>query len=120
MAKKSSSGGDGKSVNKSAAIREYLAGNKDAMPKEIVAALLEKGITVSPQMVSVIKAKSKVKSARTKAKASARANTASASSEMRQSHGLDAALLLYKAALGTPTPTQHVREAFLSIVEVLG
>lgn len=55
--------GDAK-VNKSAAIRDYLKANKKAMPKQIVAALKEKGIDVSPNMVSIIKAKSKVKRAR--------------------------------------------------------
>jgi hypothetical protein len=120
MAKKSSTDSNGQPVNKSAAIRDYLAKSKDAMPKEIVAALAGQGITVSPQMVSVIKAKTKVKSARTRSKASLKAKTASASSDLQQSKGLDAALLLYKAALGTETPAHKIREAFLSLVEILG
>lgn len=55
-------------VNKSAAIREYLSAHADARPKDIVAALAEKGITVSPNMVSIVKAKTKVKSARRQAR----------------------------------------------------
>lgn len=119
MAKKAN-GAEGGRINKSAAIREYLAKNADAMPKEIVAALSEQGITVSPQMVSVIKAKSKVKSARTRARASVSSKSDFAASELKTSHGLDAALLLYKAALGTETSQQRIREAFLALVEVLG
>jgi len=48
-----------KGPNKSAAIREYLDQNKRAKPKEIVAAMKEKGLDVSPQMVSTIKTKYK-------------------------------------------------------------
>lgn len=44
---------------KSAAIREHFAENPGAMPREVVAALKEKGIRVSPQMVSVLKGKMK-------------------------------------------------------------
>jgi hypothetical protein len=115
MAKKASSRSEG-GVNKSAAIREYLAGNANAMPKEIVAALAEKGITVSPQMVSVIKAKSKVKSARKTAKA----KSGSSAAETKQSQGLDAALLLYKAATGSEVTPQKIRASFLTLVEILG
>jgi hypothetical protein len=46
-----------KGPNKSAAIREYLDVHKRAKPKEIVAAMKEKGLDVSPQMVSTIKTK---------------------------------------------------------------
>lgn len=119
MTKKAAAGQDGP-VNKSAAIRDYLAKNANAMPKEIVAALAGNGITVSPQMVSVIKAKSKVKSARSRAKASVSSRSAFAASELQTSHGLDAALLLYKAALGTETSQQRIRQAFLALVEILG
>jgi hypothetical protein len=119
MAKKATTS-EGSPVNKSAAIRDYLGKNPEAKPKEIVAALLEQGITVSAQMVSVIKAKSKVKSARTRARASAKSKSASASSDLQSSHGLDAALLLYKAAQGTDVPPQRIREAFLTLVEILG
>lgn len=103
-------------INKSAAIREQLAGNADAKPKEIVAALAEKGITVSPNMVSIIKAKTKVKSARRQA---ARAADNGASTASR-SGGLDASLLLYQAAQGRVIPPARVRQAFLTLVELLG
>jgi hypothetical protein len=119
MAKKANTDDAGGSVNKSAAIREYLATNPGAMPKVIVAALAEKGITVSPQMASLIKAKSKVKSARKQARAS-RQSGAAPSPAGQQSKSLDAALLLYKAAVGTQVPPQKIREAFLSLVETLG
>jgi hypothetical protein len=119
MAKKAAAGGEAP-VNKSAAIRDYLTKSANAMPKEVVAALAANGITVSPQMVSVIKAKSKVKSARTRAKASASSKSAFAASELQTSHGLDAALLLYKAALGAETSQQRIRAAFLGLVEILG
>lgn len=46
---------DGMKINKSAAVREYLKGNKQAKPKEIVAALKERGVDVSPNMVSMIR-----------------------------------------------------------------
>jgi hypothetical protein len=51
MAKKSSG------PNKSAAIRDYLGANKNAKPREIVTAMKEQGIDVTPQFVSTIKTK---------------------------------------------------------------
>ena len=83
--------GDAK-VNKSAAIRDYLKANKKAMPKQIVAALKEKGIDVSPNMVSIIKAKSKVKRARRQATAATAAHESGARSKSSKADGLDAAL----------------------------
>lgn len=103
-------------VNKSAAIREYLSVHADARPKDIVAALAEKGITVSPNMVSIVKAKTKIKSARRQAAKSADNGAKNAS----QAGGLDAALVLYQAAQGRITPPARVRQAFLTLVEVLG
>ena len=44
-------------ANKSAAIRDYLSGNAAAKPKEIVAHLKSKGLTVTPAFVSTIKSK---------------------------------------------------------------
>ena len=44
---------------KSAAIREYLEANPYAKPKEVVGALKEKRLTVSAQMVSVLRGKQK-------------------------------------------------------------
>lgn len=121
MAKKSQSkAADGQSkVNKSAAIRDYLSAHKGAMPKETSAALKAKGIDVSPQMVSLIKAKWKVKKAQQRAKA-ATADDAHAGAKTNRAAGLDAALTLYKAAQGIDTSTNKIREAFLLLVEMLG
>src|SRR3712207_5965797 len=58
--------GNGGAPNKSAAIRAYLATNRKAKPKDVVAALAEQGITVSPQMVSTIKSKTKGRRGRPK------------------------------------------------------
>ena len=44
-----------KSVNKSAAIRAYLAKSKNARPKQVKAALAKKGIQVSEALVSNVK-----------------------------------------------------------------
>ncbi len=111
--------GDAK-VNKSAAIRDYLKANKKAMPKQIVAALKEKGIDVSPNMVSIIKAKSKVKRARRQATAATAAHESGARSKSSKADGLDAALILYKAAQGQEAPATKIRAAFLRLVELLG
>lgn len=43
--------------NKSAAIRDYLTANKNAKPRDIVKAMAEQGIEVTPQFVSTIKTK---------------------------------------------------------------
>lgn len=106
-------------VNKSAAIREYLTAHKGAMPKETSAALQAKGIDVSPQMVSLVKAKWKVKHAQRRAKA-ATADDAHAGAKTNRAAGLDAALTLYKAAQGIDTSKNKIREAFLLLVEMLG
>ncbi len=106
-------------VNKSAAVREYLMANKGAMPKETSAAMKAKGIDVSPQMVSMIKAKQKIKKAQRRAKA-ATADDATAGAKTNRAAGLDAALTLYKAAQGMETPRNKIREAFLLLVEMLG
>ena len=47
--------------NKSQEIRDYLAANPAAKPKEIVAAMKSKGIKVSAQFVSSVKSSSKTK-----------------------------------------------------------
>lgn len=122
MAKKSQSkaSDSGKpKVNKSAAVREYLMANKGAMPKEIVPALKAKGIDITPQMVSLVKAKWKVKHAQRRAKA-ATADDAHAGAKTSRAAGLDAALTLYKAAQGLESSRNKVREAFLLLVEMLG
>jgi hypothetical protein len=48
-------------VNKSLEIREYLAANPKAKPKEVVDAMSQKGIDVSAQFVSTVKSTSKKK-----------------------------------------------------------
>ena len=106
-------------VNKSAAVREYLMAHKGAMPKEIVPALKAKGIDITPQMVSLIKAKWKVKHAQRRAKA-APADDATAGAKTNRAAGLDAALTLYKASQGIETSKNKIREAFLLLVEMLG
>ena len=107
-------------VNKSAAIRDYLKAHKGAMPKETSAALKAKGIDVSPQMVSMIKAKSKIKKAQRRADRAVASKDSTAGVQTNRVAGLDAALLLYKAAQGVETPVTKVREAFLLLVETLG
>ncbi|GDY06658.1 hypothetical protein LBMAG52_01440 [Planctomycetia bacterium] len=121
MAKKSATNKatDKPKVNKSAAVREYLKAHKGAMPKEIVPALKAKGIDISPQMVSMIKAKQKIKQAQRRAK-EAPADDATAGAKTNRAAGLDAALTLYKASQGIETPKNKIREAFLLLVEMLG
>lgn len=50
-------------VNKSQAIRDYLATNADAMPNDVIAALKEKGIKVSRGLVGLVKYKNSAKKA---------------------------------------------------------
>lgn len=111
-------GGEPK-VNKSAAVREYLKGQKQAKPKEVVAALKEKGIDVSPTMVSMIRAQSKVKRAVRHAAEAKAAHSSNAGAKITQADGLDAALTLYKAAQGQATPTAKLKAAFLRLVDVM-
>ena len=107
-------------VNKSAAIRDYLKAHKGAMPKETAAALQAKGIDVSPQMVSLIKAKTKIKTAQRRADRAVASQDSTAGAQTSRVAGLDAALILYKAAQGQDIPVTKVREAFLLLVETLG
>src|SRR6476646_1652913 len=65
MAKKTPSEG-GTPVNKSQAVRDFLAGNPGAGTKDIVAGLAEKGVKVAPTLVYFIK--SKQRQARRRAK----------------------------------------------------
>jgi hypothetical protein len=104
---------------KSAAVREYLQANKDAKPKEIMEAMLAQGITVSPNMVSVIKAKAGIKKAKRSAQAAVASNDKTAGAQTSKSNGLEAALLLYKAARGQEVQQKQVTTAFLSLVEML-
>ncbi len=107
-------------VNKSAAIRDYLKAHKGAMPKETAAALQANGIDVSPQVVSMVKAKMKIKKAQRRATQAVASQDSTAGAQTCRVAGLDAALLLYKAAQGVETPVTKVREAFLLLVETLG
>ncbi len=100
---------------KSAAVRDYLTAHKNAMPKEVVAALKEQNIIVSPNMVSILKAKMKVRGA----KRQARSEAASGGGSTGNAAGLDAALTLYKAAAANGK-SGKVRQAFLTLVELLG
>lgn len=108
---------------KTKAVKDYFATHKKAGPKEVVAALKEQGIDVSPNMVSIIKAKSKVRKAKRQAKEAAADHTSSAVAKGAKAAGLDAALTLYKAAAsssnGGPS-TGKIRQAFLNLVELLG
>lgn len=116
---KGAAGGDaGARGSKTAAIKDYMAAHKGAMPKEIVAALKEKGIEVSPNLVSIIRAKMKVKGAKKKSSAGAAdMNGASAGNAA----ALEAALTLYKAArTSADGASSKVRQAFLLLVETFG
>jgi len=57
MARKSKSG-----VNKSQAIRDYIAANPKSKPKEIVEALKGQGVEVTPAFVSTLRSNDKRKS----------------------------------------------------------
>jgi hypothetical protein len=121
MAKKmKAADGATEKVNKSAMVRDYLKTHKGAKPKEIVAALKEKGVDISPNMVSIVKAKAKVKRAKRQANEAEASQHSSAGAKAVGAAGLDAALTLYKAAQGHETPSTKVRAAFLTLVEQLG
>ena len=63
MAKKKSS------INKSQAIRDYVAANPSAKPKEVAAALTEQhGVSFTPQAVSMTKSNAKKKAGKKPAK----------------------------------------------------
>ncbi len=104
---------------KSAAIREYFKAHKKAKPKEVIEALKANGIEVSPNMVSVIKAKAGIKKAKRTAAAAVASHDQTATAQTNKSNGLEAALLLYKAARGQSVPQKQVTSAFLSLVEML-
>ena len=120
MAKKSGNSGPERGT-KTAAIKGYLSTHKKAMPKEVVAALKEQGVEVSPNMVSIVRAKSKIKKAKRRAKQATAAHAATAGAQSDNAAGLDSVLTLYKAARGQGNvPAVKVRQAFLSLVELLG
>jgi arginine repressor len=124
MAKKSgkSKSGNGAAPErgqKSAAIRAYLQANRNAKPKEIMEALKAQGIEVSPNMVSIVKAKAGIKKAKRNAQAATASKDSTAAAQTTRSNGLEAALLLYKAAKGQEVQPKQVTAAFLSLVELL-
>ncbi|MCE9608202.1 MAG: hypothetical protein K8U03_25230 [Planctomycetia bacterium] len=108
--------------SKTAAIKSYMAAHKGAMPKEIVAALKEQGVEVSPNLVSIIRAKLKVKGFRKNKKSSGGADTGGATtSSAGNASALEAALTLYKAARLSPDGNStKTRQAFLLLVETFG
>lgn len=65
-------------VNKSQAVRDYLASHPDAGPTEVCKALADKGIKVSPQQVSTIKSSSKKKAGKKAGKKPGRRKQAAA------------------------------------------
>lgn len=114
-------GASGKRGEKTAAITEYLQGNRRAMPKEVVGALKEKGIEVSSNMVSMVKARLGIRRARRRARHSAATNHPAAAAHASNAHGLEAALTLYKAAReSSEVPATKIRQSFLALVEILG
>ena len=56
MAKKARSE-NGTPINKSQAIRDYMAGNPTSGTKDVVAGLAEKGVKVTPALVYLIRSK---------------------------------------------------------------
>ena len=48
-------------VNKSQAIRDYITANPKAKPKDVVTALSEQGVTVTPAFVSTLRSNDKRK-----------------------------------------------------------
>jgi hypothetical protein len=117
-AKSASEGSSGEPERgaKTRAIRDYLAANKNAKPKEVVAALKGQGLEVSPNLVSIQRAKMKVRKAKRNVAA---ASSTSSSGSIDKPRGLEAALTLYKAAKGQDVPGKQVSSAFLSLVEML-
>lgn len=63
---RSKSGGDGRGVNKSAAIREVIAQHPEARSQEVVSMLGQKGIKVRPTLVYYIKSKERQQQRRQK------------------------------------------------------
>jgi hypothetical protein len=105
---------------KSSAIRTYLKQNNHARPKEVVAALKKQGVDVSPNLVSIIRAKAGVKRARRTANSALAAHDVMAGAKNDRAVALDAALTLYKAADGRETRTANIRDAFLRLISYIG
>lgn len=94
-----------KPVNKSQAIRDYLTAHVGAKPKEVVDALAAQQIVVSPNMVSMIKAKQGIKKARAE--------------KMPSVNNLDHVVTLYRAAKGKPVSQDAINAAFAALYESL-
>jgi hypothetical protein len=127
MAKKPD-GGNGRSGDrpkpaphgaKSEAVRAYLKKNNRALPKEVVAALKKQGVDVSPNLVSIIRAKAGVRRARRTANVALAEHDVMAGAKNDRAVALDAALTLYKAADGLETRQDKIRDAFLQLVSYI-
>ena len=105
--------------SKTKAIKAYYSSNRKAKPKEVVDALKAQGIDVSPNTVSVVRAKMGIRRARRKARRAVASNDASAVAQGNKSASLDLVLVLYKAAQGQDVPRARVTKAFLALVETL-
>jgi len=99
----------------SSAIREFLTENPNTRNKDVVAALAEKGLTVSPNMVSIIKAKL----GGTKGKRPGRPAGSTSAASSGNAAGLDAVMVLYKAARGQSVSKASINSAFMALVEHL-
>ena len=119
MAKKSASGGNERG-GKSEAIRVYMRANPEAKPKAVTAALAEQGIEVTPNLVSIVKAKMGIRRAKRRYRRAMANNETVSSGEANRATSLDNVLTLYKAARGQEIPSARVRAAFLSLVEAFG
>ncbi|MBC8876703.1 MAG: hypothetical protein H8E44_45320 [Planctomycetes bacterium] len=69
-------------VNKSQAIRDFIAANPDAAPKDVESALGKKGIKVSSGLVCTVRANAKGKPKKVAAKKTVAAKKAPASDEI--------------------------------------
>ena len=96
---------DKPAVNKSQSIRDYLASHAGAKPKEVVDALAAQDVAVSPNMVSMIKAKQGIKKARAE--------------KMPSVSNLDHVVTLYRAAKGKPVGQDAINAAFAALYESL-
>jgi hypothetical protein len=104
---------------KSTAIRHYLQKHKQAKPKEVVAALRSEGISVSSNMVSLIRAHAGVRKARRKAREAVAGHDQEADAKRSRAAAMAAALTLYKAARGKKTDGADIGQAFLRLVDAL-
>ena len=90
MAKKAPSD-NGTPINKSQAIRDFLAANPNSDTKTVVAGLAEKGVKVAPTLVYFIKSKqrqAKRRAKRVRAEESSRQTTADPVALVRKVRGL--------------------------------